>query len=91
MDGRVAFLFSFPTSSHTHAPPLQNKKNAQTAIAEGLATAIVTPMTGWLAELFSVRGAMFLGAVGLAVVGLTATVALRRMTTAGPATPTATA
>ena len=36
-------------------------------------------LAGWLAELSSVRGAMLLGALGLAVVGGTAAVALRRM------------
>lgn len=37
-------------------------------------------LAGWLAELTSVRGAMLLGALGLALVGLTAAVALRRVT-----------
>ena len=37
-------------------------------------------LSGWLAELIGVRGAMFAGALALALVGLIAAVALRRVT-----------
>ena len=44
-------------------------------------------LAGSLAELTSVRVAMFLGAVGLAIVGLAAALALRRATTLSPPSP----
>jgi MFS family permease len=44
-------------------------------------------LAGWLAEQAGVRGAMFMGAVGLAVVGGMAAVALRRVSTSSPPTP----
>jgi MFS family permease len=46
-------------------------------------------LAGWLAELTSVRAAMLLGAAGLAMVGATAAVALRRVSNRGSATATA--
>lgn len=45
-------------------------------------------LAGWLAQMAGVRGAMFLGAIGLALVGLGAAAALRRMSVARPPSET---
>lgn len=46
-------------------------------------------LAGWLAEMTSVRGAMLLGAAGLAIVGATAAMALRRVNRRATATASA--